>query len=309
MNNESKPGNGDETNIVKENRILTHEDIGKLLMEHWSQRERKKDDKKPQVFMFDLLHCQTIAMIISHMRPNQGAAIINGLPPGKQAAVIRHIITTQQASPVVIEEIKKDFENWLSNITSQPLENTNGIDGFVESLTDLTTGRNIMKNLVQYAPELVDDVCQLVPKFALRLMFEFEDIVKLSDADVQTLIQNTGRWATAITKASEELKIKIFKNMSKRGAKMLQEEIEYSGPQPSCFIAKAQQEIIDVIDKLNDYGKITLPHRWRDLKSMPGYKSKSGKENIVPESGFLDQSEICRLLGGVSKNTSGEDKT
>jgi flagellar motor switch protein FliG len=109
-----------------------------------------------------------------------------------------------------------------------------------------------MVNLAQDDPDLVEDI--------RRLMFVFEDINKLSDVDIAAVLKNVdnSQWALALKGASEELKSKIFKNMSKRAGKMLQEEIEYLGPQRASDVERVQQEIVDVIRKLEDAGEVTI---------------------------------------------------
>jgi flagellar motor switch protein FliG len=215
--------------------------------------------------MFDFLNPQTIAMIVSHLKPNMGAEIISELPPEKQFAVIQFLVTMQPTSPEVIEEIKKDFDNWLSSIVNQKFEGAHGVGFIAEIMLDFTTGRGIMKNLKQKSPELVDKICRLIPVwFADRLLFDFEGISRLHDFDVVCILRNieTQQWALALKGASEELKSKIFKNISKRAGKMLQEEIEYLGPQPSSEVERAQQEIVDVIWKLENAGEVTIQRRY-----------------------------------------------
>ena len=211
--------------------------------------------------MFDFLSPQTIAVIVSHLKPNQGACIISELPPEKQFAVIQSIVTMQPTTPEVIEGIKKDVDSWLSSIVSQQLEGASGVGYIAEVMTDFTAGRSIMKNLKQKSPELVDKVCQLIPVwFADKLLFDFEAISKLADPDVVSIIRyiEMRRWAVALKGTSEELREKIYKNMSKRAAKMLQEEMEYLGPQRASDVECVQQEIVDVIWKLECAGEVTI---------------------------------------------------
>jgi len=199
-------------------------------------------------------HPQTIALIVTHLNPVQGAGIINGLPPERQLAVIRRIATMQQTNPEIIKEVEKGLEGRMASLMNQKLERAGGIDSVAEimNVIDRGTGRNIMENLAQDDPELVEDI--------RRLMFVFEDINKLADQDIAAVLKNveSTQWALALKGASEELKGKIFKNMSKRAGKMLQEEIEYLGPQRASDVERVQQEIVDVIRKLEDAGEVTI---------------------------------------------------
>jgi len=199
-------------------------------------------------------HPQTIALIVTHLNPVQGAGIINGLPPERQLAVIRRIATMQQTNPEIIKEVEKGLEGRMSSLMNQKLERAGGVDSVAEimNVIDRGTGRTIMENLAQDDPELVEDI--------RRLMFVFEDINKLADQDIAAILKNVEntQWALALKGASEELKEKIFKNMSKRAGKMLQEEIEYLGPQRASDVERVQQEIVDVIRKLEDAGEVTI---------------------------------------------------
>ena len=199
-------------------------------------------------------HPQTIALIVTHLNPIQGAGIINGLPPERQLAVIRRIATMQQTNPEIIKEVEKGLESRMASLMNQKLERAGGVDSVAEimNVIDRGTGRNIMENLAQDDPELVEEI--------RRLMFVFEDINKLADQDIAAILKNVenNQWALALKGASEELKSKIFKNLSKRAGKMLQEEIEFLGPQRSSDVERVQQEIVDVIRKLEDAGEVTI---------------------------------------------------
>jgi len=199
-------------------------------------------------------HPQTIALIVTHLNPIQGAGVINGLPPERQLAVIRRIATMQQTNPEIIKEVEKGLEGRMSSLMNQKLERAGGVDSVAEimNVIDRGTGRTIMENLAQDDPELVEDI--------RRLMFVFEDINKLADQDIAAILKNveSTQWALALKGASEELKGKIFKNMSKRAGKMLQEEIEYLGPQRASDVERVQQEIVDVVRKLEDAGEVTI---------------------------------------------------
>jgi flagellar motor switch protein FliG len=90
-------------------------------------------------------------------------------------------------------------------------------------------------------------------------MFVFEDIGKFGDREIQTLLKNveSSQWAMALKGASEELKEKILKNMSKRAADLLKEEMEYLGPVKLSSVEQTQQQIVDIIRRLEDAGELT----------------------------------------------------
>ena len=120
------------------------------------------------------------------------------------------------------------------------------------NVIDRATERSLLENLAQEDAELVEDI--------RRLMFVFDDILKLTDRDIQALLKNieTSQWAMALKGASEDLKEKVLKNMSKRAADLLKEEIEYLGPVRLSNVEQMQQQIVDVVRKLEDSGEITV---------------------------------------------------
>jgi len=91
-------------------------------------------------------------------------------------------------------------------------------------------------------------------------MFVFEDICKFADRDIQSVLKNveSSQWAMALKGASEELKSKILNNMSKRASGLLVEEMEYLGPVKLSSVEQVQQQIVDIIRRLEDAGEITL---------------------------------------------------
>jgi flagellar motor switch protein FliG len=214
---------------------------------------QKVDSQNLLTFIIDE-HPQTIALILSHVPPSQAADIISGLPAERQLSVIRRIATMGQTSPEIIQEVEKGLENRMAAVMSQQFENAGGVASVAEVLNviDRATERSLLENLAQEDPDLVEEI--------RRLMFVFEDITKLSDRDVQTLLKNveSSQWAMALKGASEELREKILGNMSKRARTLLLEEMDYLGPVRASNVEQVQQQIVDIIRRLEDIGEITI---------------------------------------------------
>jgi flagellar motor switch protein FliG len=149
--------------------------------------------------------------------------------------------------------VEKGLEKRMASVMSQQFENAGGVASVAEMLNviDRATERSLLENLAQEDPELVEEI--------RRLMFVFEDISKLSDRDIQTLLKNveSSQWAMALKGASEELKDKILNNLSKRASDLLKEEMDYLGPVRLSAVEQTQQQIVDVIRRLEDAGEIT----------------------------------------------------
>lgn len=214
---------------------------------------QKVDSQNLLTFIVDE-HPQTIALILSHMPARQAAEIIGGLPAERQLSVVRRIATMGQTSPEIIKEVEKGLEHRMASVMSQQFEKAGGVDAVAEILNviDRATERSLLENLAQEDPDLVEEI--------RRLMFVFEDITKFSDRDIQTVLKNveSSQWAMALKGASEELKQKILNNMSKRAATLLTEEMEYLGPVRASNVEQVQQQIVDIIRRLEDMGEITI---------------------------------------------------
>ncbi len=213
----------------------------------------KKVDPQNVITYINDEHPQTIALILSHLSPTYGAQIIAGLSPERQMAVIQRIAHMGQTNPEVIRQVEEGLASRMANLTSQQFENAGGVASVAEILnvTDRTTERNLLESLAQEDPALVDEI--------RRLMFVFEDINKLRDKDVQTVLKNveSAQWAMALKGSSEELQQKILGNMSQRAAQMLREEMEMRGAVRVSEVEAVQQQIVDIIRRLEDIGEIT----------------------------------------------------
>jgi len=213
---------------------------------------QKVDSQNLLTFIIDE-HPQTIALILSHVPSSQAADIISGLPPERQLSVVRRVATMGQTSPEIIQEVEKGLERRMAAVMSQQFENAGGVSSVAEMLNviDRATERSLLENLAQDDPDLVEEI--------RRLMFVFEDITKLTDRDIQSLLKNveSSQWAMALKGASEELKDKILNNMSKRASDLLREEMEYLGPVRLSSVEQTQQQIVDIIRRLEDAGEIT----------------------------------------------------
>ena len=214
---------------------------------------RQVDSQNILTYIIDE-HPQTIALILSHLPPNASAAILAGLPPDRQLMVVQRIAGMGQTSPEIIQEVERGLERRMSSVMSQSFENAGGVGAVAEMLnvSDRSTERTLLENLSQDDPELVEEI--------RRLMFVFEDITKFNDKDIQTVLKNVenSQWATALKGASSELKEKVFGNMSQRAGEMLKEEMEFSGAVKLSVVEGQQQEIVDIIRRLEDTGELEL---------------------------------------------------
>ena len=114
-----------------------------------------------------------------------------------------------------------------------------------------TEGR-IIETLGEGSPEIAAKIREM--------MFVFEDLVIVSDADMRKVLMSVDSQilAMALKTASKQLKEKIFANMSKRAKEMVNEELELLGPKPLSQVKAAQQQIVDAVRELESSGEINL---------------------------------------------------
>ena len=202
-------------------------------------------------------HPQTIALILAHLPPNKASEILIGLPSAKQVEVVKRIANMEQTNPEVIKEVERGLEHRLSDVVNQTFEKAGGVDTVAEmlNLADRSTEKAILEGLEADDPDLVENI--------RRLMFVFEDISKVNDKGIQSVLKEVENdvLALALKTASEDLKAKIFKNMSERAAQLIQEDMKFMGPVRVSDVESAQQKIVDVVRRLEESGDIVIGGR------------------------------------------------
>lgn len=199
-------------------------------------------------------HPQTIALILSYLEPVQAASIIGGLPATMQAEVAKRIARMDRITPEVLREVERVLERKLSTVMGQDFTLAGGIDAIVNIINNVDRGteRNIMEHLEENDPELAEDI--------KRRLFVFEDIIRLDDRSLQRVLREVEMkdLSLALKGATDELRAKFFKNMSKRAAEMLKEDMDYMGPVRVKDVEETQQKIVNVIRALEDVGEIVI---------------------------------------------------
>ena len=120
-------------------------------------------------------------------------------------------------------------------------------------------------NLMPSAQEssVIDNIKQYDSDFAQKIMdemFVFDNLIEIDDHGIQLLLREVQSESLiiALKGAQEELRNKIFKNMSKRAAEMLKEDLEAKGPVRVSEVEAEQKEILKVVRQLADDGQIAL---------------------------------------------------
>ncbi len=199
-------------------------------------------------------HPQTLALIMAYLQPEKASIILSSLPPEIQSDVVKRIATMDRTSPDVIRDVERILERKLSSMVTQDFTTAGGIDTVVELINrvDRSTERTIIENLEVQDPELSEEI--------KKRMFVFEDIILLDDRSLQMVLREieTKDLSLALKGVSDEVTNKVYKNMSKRAADMLKEEIDFMGPVRIRDVEEAQQKVVNVIRRLEDNGDIVI---------------------------------------------------
>ena len=199
-------------------------------------------------------HPQTIALILCYLNPGQAATVISGLSQNIQTEVAERIAQMETTSPDIIKNVEKVIENKISSIVTSEYTAVGGIESIVDILKQSNRGteKNILQNMEEVNEDLAEEIRQK--------LFVFEDIVLLRDSAVQLVLReiSTDDLALALKTVDDEVKEKIFSNMSQRAEGMLKEDIEYMGPVQLRNVEEAQQRIVNVIMDLEEKGEIVI---------------------------------------------------
>ena len=205
-------------------------------------------------------HPQTIALILSYLDSQKSSLIIGALPQGIQADVAKRIATMDRTSPEVLREVERVLERKLSTLASEDYTSAGGIDTIVEmlNLVDRGTERNIIEELEDEDPELAEEI--------KKRMFVFEDIVLLDDRSIQKVLREVDaqELARALKAVDAEVQDKIYRNMSKRAASLLREDMDFMGPIRLKDVEESQQKIVGIIRKLEEQGEIVVARPGED---------------------------------------------
>ncbi|HEU4975153.1 MAG TPA: flagellar motor switch protein FliG [Baekduia sp.] len=197
---------------------------------------------------------QTIALVVASLHASIGAKVLASLPPDIQVDVAMRIATMEDTNPGVVEDIERGLRMKLSNVLTQEFSQAGGVDSLADLLNGAgrSTERTVLEAIAQTDGELADEIRQK--------LFTFDDIIQLSDRDIQLLLREVDQkdLGLALRGVTDEVKDTIFRNMSSRGAEMLQEDLDTSQPQRRSVIEEAQSRIVGAIRRLEEAGAITL---------------------------------------------------
>jgi len=221
-------------------------------------------DAKQLAQYFQGEHPQTIALVLTQLNPQQAATVLTELPAELQSEVAYRVATMEKISPEILKQIETTLDSHFGSSASRDLSVSGGTKTIADilNLVDTSAEKNILQALEAEDAELASEI--------KNMMFVFEDIILLDDRAIQRVLREveTKDLSIALKAANEEVKRKIFANVSERVSAMIKEEMEYMGPMRLSDVEQAQQRIVETIRRLEEQGQIVISGR-------------GGKEDIV----------------------------
>ena len=205
-------------------------------------------------------HPQTVAVILAKLKSKQTSEIISLLPQELQAEVVLRIADVEQVSPEILQEIDEVIRREIKSMGGVQRYKVGGVEKVVDMFNhfDRSKEKQILDKLDVLSPPLAEII--------RKHLFTFEDIFKLDDRSIQAIMREVSNdtLTLAMKTSPDEVKDKIFKNISSRAAEMIKEDLEVMGPVRLSDVDKAQSEIIKVVRKMEEEGKIVLAGRGGD---------------------------------------------
>ncbi len=199
-------------------------------------------------------HPQTIALICAHLPVEKKVDVLKKLPEGLQAEVVLRVANLDFVSPELIAQLDDVLKTELSTLGSIDTQQLGGVEPIADmlNLMDKNSEKNIMARVEEKDPELAEEI--------RKLMFVFEDMIFVDDRGIQELLKvvDNTKLCTALKTAPDEVRSKLFKNMSNRAATLLKEDLDAMGPTKVSDVEKAQQEIVQQLKDLEAKGKALI---------------------------------------------------
>jgi flagellar motor switch protein FliG len=197
---------------------------------------------------------QTIALVVANLHTRLAAEVLCLLPSESQAEVAARIATMFETRPEILKRIESVMRQKLSAVESGEYAAAGGVKSLADILnhSDRPTERNVLDQLAEDDAALAEEI--------RMLLFTFEDVGGLDDRSIQLILKDVDQddLAIALRGVSEELRERMYTNMSTRGADLLREEIEFKPPQRRRVVEEAQGRIVAVVRRLEEEGAITI---------------------------------------------------
>ncbi|HEU5443369.1 MAG TPA: flagellar motor switch protein FliG [Steroidobacteraceae bacterium] len=211
-------------------------------------------DPRAVAELIRLEHPQIIAIVLAYLDPDQSAEILQSLPANVRPDVVARIATLDGVQPSALTELDDIMEKQFAGKSAGKTSVLGGakaaanIINFLEPSQESALMEQIEKSDEALAARILD------------LVFVFDNLISIDDRSMQELLRQVPaeKLLLALKGADDELKEKIFKNMSQRAGEMLRDDLEAKGPVRLSEVEGAQKEILQTARKLAEAGTIAL---------------------------------------------------
>lgn len=207
-----------------------------------------------------LEHPQIIAIVLSYLDHDQAADVMEYFNEKLRSDVLLRVANIDRIQPDALNELNDIMETQFLGNNNLKMSNVGGVHTAAQILNhmDASLESEILDNIKELAPNIGQSIQDV--------MFVFENLADLADRDIQTILReiSSGSLVVALKNANDKVKERIFRNMSKRAASMLQEDLEMKGPVKVSEVDAAQKEILTTVRRLADAGEISLKAKAND---------------------------------------------
>jgi flagellar motor switch protein FliG len=211
-------------------------------------------DPKSVMEIIRLEHPQIIAIVLSYLENDQSAQILSMLPERMRTDILMRIASLEAIHPSALKELDDILEKQFTGNTNVKSSSVGGTRtaANILNLMDASKGNQIMDAIKETDADLGQKIEDL--------MFVFDNLAEVDDRGIQALLRETSSDSLilALKGCDEIVKEKIFKNMSKRAAEMLREDLEAKGPVRLSEVEAAQKEILAIARRMAESGEIVL---------------------------------------------------
>ncbi|MES2070385.1 MAG: flagellar motor switch protein FliG [Pseudomonadota bacterium] len=205
-------------------------------------------------------HPQIIATILVHLERDQACEILNQFTERLRNDVILRIATLDGIQPTALRELNDVLTKLLTGNESLKKKTIGGVRAAAEIL-NFMSGENeasVMENLRKYDGDMAEKI--------MDEMFVFDNILEIDDRGIQLLLREvqSDSLIIALKGANQDMRDKIFKNMSQRAAEMMREDLDSKGPVRLSEVEAQQKQILLIVRRLADEGQIMLGAKGED---------------------------------------------
>jgi flagellar motor switch protein FliG len=197
---------------------------------------------------------QIVSLVVAHLPPSVASRVLAEMPGERQGDIAFRIARMTETNPDVVRDVERGLRQKLSNVLNQEFKAVGGVDALADLLNQAgrSTERNVLGVVAEMDSELAEEIRQR--------LFTFEDIVELSDRDIQLILREVDNkdLTLALRGVPDPVRDRLLSNMSQRAAATLHEDLDAMPPQKRHVVEEAQSKIVGVVRKLEEAGILTL---------------------------------------------------